>query len=312
MRKQALICTFILLGCAQPVDSIEPADNVGMLDESLKLLCDDSNECTKDVVLASGQCFHFNYTNLQSCARGEGHCNGNVSPAQCCLGCMMFVDEKVVCRASCPLWQACGPDGFCAGAFAQAESSEKSTPDAASLGLLCDDGNACTKDVLTSKGRCTHATLTDTPCNVCDIAGVCVDGSCVQTQQGPAHCPCETWKDCPAPTPCHGPACVAGVCQLKPVPDGNLCDGGLCVDGTCVGTCSAASDCPASPACQERRCDPSGARTSPGLPTGCYMEPSPPGTACSFTKGEYTCPGNCSGSAPDFDCESLEPHCGGY
>lgn len=187
--------------------------------------------------------------------------------------------------------------------------------DAALFGLLCDDGNACTKDVLTSKGRCSYADLTDIPCNVCDLVGVCVDGTCVQAQQGPPHCPCATWKDCPAASPCHGPACVAGVCQYKHVSDGNLCDGGICVGGDCfAASCSLASDCPTplASSCLEAHCDPSGKRTDPGQPVGCYAEPSPPGTACSFTIGAFTCPGNCSGSAPDYDCQPLEPNCGGY
>ena len=97
---------------------------------------------------------------------------------------------------------------------------------------------------------------------------------------------------------------------------------GLCIDQTCdldawdakVGSCSSETDCPVPEtwSCHERRCDPSGEKTEPGLPRGCYMEPSAPGTSCSFTKGNVTCPGNCSGSAPTYDCQPLEPHCGGY
>jgi len=45
---------------------------------------------------------------------------------------------------------------------------------------------------------------------------------------------CDTWKDCPDPPICTGPACVEHLCQFKRVPDGNLCaGGGMCIDGDC-------------------------------------------------------------------------------
>lgn len=78
--------------------------------------------------------------------------------------------------------------------------------------------------------------------------------------------------------------------------------------------CDTWEDCPQpeSSSCREVYCDRGGQVTDPGMPTGCYTLPSAPGTDCSFHKGEFTCPGNCSGSAPTYDCQPLEPHCGGY
>lgn len=125
MKTVSFAMLLVCCSCVGSVDTIEtisaslPAEDVGVNTEEINfyplpiVYCNDENECTKDALLASGKCVHFNYTNLQSCGRDSGRCNGNVTPAECCLGCMMFVGDSVECRSACPLAQTCGPDGFC-------------------------------------------------------------------------------------------------------------------------------------------------------------------------------------------------------
>lgn len=78
--------------------------------------------------------------------------------------------------------------------------------------------------------------------------------------------------------------------------------------------CETPAECGSPPAapCLAMACDPSGRLTDPGMPAGCHTVPAAPGAACSYQKGIFTCPGTCSGSAPMYDCEPLEPQCGGY
>lgn len=73
--------------------------------------CDDGNDCTQDVFW-NGACEHFNYTNLSTCGPlGAGHCNSNVIPAECCMGCLL----NGMCISSCPAGMNCSGDGVCLG-----------------------------------------------------------------------------------------------------------------------------------------------------------------------------------------------------
>lgn len=80
------------------------------------VVCDDGNECTKDAYVQDHGCESWNYTNLTTCGpAGTGHCNGNATPAECCNGCMRWLDKAIVCEAGCPGGHVCGSNGFCPG-----------------------------------------------------------------------------------------------------------------------------------------------------------------------------------------------------
>lgn len=76
--------------------------------------------------------------------------------------------------------------------------------------------------------------------------------------------------------------------------------------------CMVDEDCPSPDpsTCFVGRCDPRGRQLVHGRRPGCYVAPADPGTKCSWKVGEITCPGNCSGSAPSYDCQPTEPACG--
>lgn len=236
-----------------------------------KLLCVDSDPCTRDECSPGGACVHEPATGplcidgakcLYSATCQAGVCSG--TPANC--------NDNVACTAD-----SCGPSGCLNVPGAPAS---------------CDDANVCTADSCATPNGCIHQPLPG-PCsdgNLCTGPDSCSGGICAA---GPATPTCDDGDPCTADT-C---APSLGKCQFAalsgPCDDGNPCTwGDTCATGKCTApvncACAAAAGLPvtASEDCaspDDDNCDGKvNESSSCGAPLYRFSEAPQCGGACYF------------------------------
>ena len=229
-------------------------DEPDEVDGDLLNLCDDGNECTKDMckgeegceneILDTGECMDGD-----TCTAGD-HCESGL-----CIGNPVVCEDDNTCTDD-----KC--DGFGGCLF------ENNLAD-------CDDGNPCTLTDQCKDGTCSGVEM---PCQCQE------DADCEELEDGdlcngtlfcgkgvfPFECAVgpDTIIVCPAPMPgpdafCLEAACdpLSGVCSFVADHEGFVCDNGdactvndKCVEGVCTG--GVESNCNDGNPCTDDNCDP--------------------------------------------------------
>jgi hypothetical protein len=148
-----------------------------------------------------------------------------------------------------------GGDATSTTSHVSATASTSSSSGGADAGMVCEDHNECTEEIVDSSGNCSHLLRpVGTPCSV----GACADGNCCALcisydlknntfacdgcgfdqvcLNGMCSKECGVDSECDDGNLCTSFACVMGHCRRAPLPDGNLCGmspamfctGGLC------------------------------------------------------------------------------------
>jgi hypothetical protein len=163
---------------------------------------------------------------------------------------------------------------------------------------VCDDGNPCTDDYLSSDGRCAHYPMPDgVDCsdgNRCVQFAYCFQGSCYEQPIA-----CNDNNPCTNDTCNEQFGCVYTPTSNRPCSDGLACTANdLCLSGRCVG---AAVDCQSDNPCTVGQCRE---------PNGCVFTPRPNNTACNdddpCTGPDYCMSGQCIGNPPG-PCDDNNP-----
>lgn len=167
-------------------------------------------------------------------------------------------DATKVCKAGAPtaLGTPCGTGQICKAGLCKASLCGDGFVDAAK-GEQCDDGNTSPGDgcSATCKGTCANpATDCPAPSTICEVA-VCAASVCSTS-------PAAEGQTCGNGLVCTAGKCVAPgqVCGNGKLEMGESCDDGNATPGdgcetNCTFTCkTAATDCPAAPACQSAVC----------------------------------------------------------
>jgi hypothetical protein len=179
--------------------------------------CDDGNPCTLDVAIGSA--------------------------ANCTLACdRQPVTECGAADACCPAGCTPAGDGDCSQSCGDGTVDAGETCDpVATCPTACDDGMACTTDLLTGSAANCNAACTATPIVTCDGGDGCCPAGCTSVNDG----------DCP-------PVCGNGLVEGGEVCDGNCptsCDDGqACTTDTLTGspgTCDVRCTNTASGACAD-------------------------------------------------------------
>ena len=268
----------------------------GLCTSGLPLVCSDGNPCTHDTCGGEGCAFPPDDT--ATCEDGNA-CTSNdaCSGGSCVATALTDCDDGNICTDdTCDLVDGCqvafnddpcDDDDPCT----DQESCEAGLC-AASVPLVCEDGNPCTQDTCGAEG-CAFPP---------DDAGACDDGN-----------PCSTGDHCSGGS-CHvtgtlicddGDVCTDDVCDpatgCDTVDNDALCDDGdactptsQCAAGDCVGT--GAVTCDDNNPCTSNTCDPSAGCQFPADDTaGCTD-----GDAC--TTGDQCSDGGCV-STGELDCD---------
>jgi alpha-tubulin suppressor-like RCC1 family protein len=213
--------------------------------------CDDGDVCTTDVLEQGGSCTaQCRFTRITQCTTGDGCCPVGCSPAA-------DGDCDAVCgNGTVDAGETCD-EAIAGGAAGSCPST-------------CDDGQACTRDVLRSGDSC-YARCEFTPISGCGAK----DGCC------PAGCNAETDDDC-------SPSCGNGVVEGQ----SEICDTDIAAgeQGACPTVCESDQACTSATLLSGGTCS-----------AKCVLEQI---EACSHSDG--CCPAGCN-ALSDNDCE---PVCG--
>jgi|GEM_PF-3119252 len=325
-RRHPNLATWILLAvaclcaCDSSKATTDPTATCGngrleageLCDGDCPTSCDDGAACTTDVFTGSAEtcsaaCEH---APIDACQSGDGCC-----PSAACAG----IDDD--CPAATPV---CG-DGL-------VEADERCDGDCPEA---CDDGLACTTDVLTGSAEACTAECSATPITACGTLDGCCPPGCDRTTDHDCAAICgnnvlESGERCDGncPASCDdGVACTADsatgtaaqcdlVCKNTSI---TTCHDG---DGCCAPGCNSHNDDDCSATCGDgvrdpretcdgdcpTLCDDHDACTIDALvgsAAGCSAECST--TAISACEGgDGCCPAGCDATTDD-DCE---PQCG--
>jgi uncharacterized delta-60 repeat protein len=257
--------------------------------ESVGTTCaDDANGCTSDVCDGAGACTHP--ANAASCDDG------------------LFCNGSDTCAAGTCAAHAGDP---CAGGAECARSCDETADTCnAPAGTPCtDDGSACSADVCSGSGACTHpAAHAGTECRTatgeCDVAETCTGAS----PQCPADGHVSDGSACTGDAlPCTTDLCGGGACVHAPGNAGAICRS---TSGECdvAETCSGSSpDCPADAhvadgiACTPDTLPCSTDACSSGA---CRHAPGNAGTICRAASGECDVAEACTGASPECPADA--------
>jgi len=222
-------------------------------DGDLINLCDDGNECTKDLCKGSGGCQHEVIEG--ECKDGDPCTAGDHCQDGSCVGNPVICDDDNACTDD-----KCDGLGGCV--------FENNTSD-------CDDQDPCTVADECEQGVCLGVALacdcfSDTDCAALDDGNECNGSLRCDTTQVPHECVVdpETVVECPDPAPGKDAIClksycdpVSGKCSLVPDHEGAACEDGnpctvgeKCVEGACTG--GSPPNCSDDNPCTTDSCDP--------------------------------------------------------
>lgn len=226
-------------GCQHPpIDGIQCDDGLpcttgdlcsgGLCKSSGILGCDDGNPCTTDACAVGGGCSHNPSTG--GCNDGTFCTTGDSCATGACVGQVVSCDDNSACTTD-----SCDPKIGCVFADNNVPCNDGNactTGDACTggtcapgVGVNCDDGVSCTKDLCdSSTGGCSHSP----DVKLCDDGIVCTADACV-TATGCTHTD--------IPQCCGGKQCASDETCIT-YPD-NLVP-------FCAKSCNSGSDCPGS------------------------------------------------------------------
>lgn len=263
--------------------------------------CADGNPCTDDTCDVAAGCQH--QANSAPCDDSNLCTTADKCSTSKCAGISVVCNDNVFCTLD-----TCDPNAGC---------KLTAKPD----GVVCDDGNACTKSDSCSLGACKGVGVNcddNNPCTVdqCDLANQgcahlpvadgkpCSAGSCPGTAawQASAHCgsgkcgPIPGQVSCDDSNPCTADSCNALQGCLHVPAEGACSDNDACTNNDlCVGTkCTgSAIDCNDANLCTDDSCS---------LATGkCVHQPNSAGcddgNAC--TNSDKCSTGQCNGALVD-------------
>ncbi len=264
--KGKRVCTADgLTDCGAAEPSIEACNGVdddcdGEADEPTLVngvyvgLCDDGNECTKDLCTGEAGCEH-EALDAGECKDGDACTVGDHCEEGVCVGTPVECDDDNPCTDD-----SCDGTGGCH--FVDND-------------VACDDGNACTVADRCDGGTCTGVSVdcqcqADADCAALEDGDLC-NGTLMCDLEGFPHlCVVDpaTVVSCPAPpagpdAPCLAAACdgETGGCALVPANEGWACDDGdpctvgeKCVGGACAG--GLAANCQDGNVCTDDSCMP--------------------------------------------------------
>jgi hypothetical protein len=250
--------------------------------------CDDLDPCTAGDVCRAGACRGQPVPGCRPCREDADCDDGNPCTWDACLegGCSSTPAGDGM---GCDDGEPCTFDDRCQAAVC----TGRPDPDCFGCEMdpgLCDDGNPCTLDLCENR-RCAHEPLDGPACDdghPCSLSSACVQGACRGLDWLPDCHRCDLpyyqcWDWARA---CQISACVEGICQFWPAPDGSACeeDWGCianqrCLDGQCVGdpiepgpalwpSYALATDCPGL-------ADASGIRVTQDIPCWAQFRGAP-------------------------------------
>jgi hypothetical protein len=271
-------------------------DEPVFVDGEWKDLCDDGNECTKDICLGLEGCTYEVLDGVE-CKDGNPCTVADHCVAGECGGTKVICDDENTCTDD-----SCDETGGCVFSYNVAK---------------CDDGDPCTVADECTEGECQGVLIpcdckTDADCIALEDGDLCNGTLVCDLSAYPYACQVnpETIIECPEPTGidaiCLKAACTAetGECALLPDHEGFACAddnnctiGDSCKAGVCVG--GLEMQCADNNVCTDDACDPD---------EGClYVANNAEcndGNVC--TTGDMCAQGGCLG-AGDLQCDDGNP-----
>ena len=215
--------------------------------------CDDGNTCTTDTLLGSAaacsaQC---SFDPIATCQSGDGCC-----PA----GCDASRDND------------CAPSQMCGNGIVEAgESCDGNCP------TSCNDGNACTSDVMNGTAASCNVTCTNAAITSCQSGDGCCPAGCTFANDNDCACTPKTCAQVGAECGMIDDGCGSTVACANTCSTIELCSGTTCVQENNIG-----NDCTDYPQCSS---------TNHAV---CFLDPGWPDGYCSLicdgASGNTLCP----------------------
>ncbi len=227
-------------------------DEPDLVEGNFVNLCDDGNQCTKDICAGAEGCVN-EVLEQGDCSDSDACTVADHCEAGKCVGEPVICDDKNPCTDN-----VCTVNGGC---------------DFPPVGGDCDDEDPCTLGDHCTDGVCQGEAVAcdcqdNSDCGALEDGDLCNGTLYCDTGAVPYICRVDAASvvSCPAPeglnAPCLAAACdgETGACSLLPANAGGACDDGdpctakdSCVDGACVG--AGATNCNDGNPCTDDSCD---------------------------------------------------------
>ena len=211
-------------------DMCDPEE--GCMFESAPGECDDGDECTENDTCDAGECWGSQIDCNDANVCTEDLCD----PAQGCI----YYDNEEPCNDD----DICTEQDICLGGAC-----------AGGIPRDCDDSNDCTEDGCAPDIGCVYEKLNGGECDdgdACTVGDLCSVGKCI----GGASLACDDGNPCTTDSCDPSSGCVHESVSGMSCEDGDECTfNEACDDGECVGK---AVDCDDANMCTNDLCDPSG------------------------------------------------------